>query len=128
MNAKTFVVTVTFDVINALLTQFNIDFVSESITFLVKSTIEVNEEKLVFVAQNLVKERFGKGTAKNFRTTSMFELPSTKFYSKENKPILVTFDVKEKQEPIESQIEKHFNLASSEAPKGSDALSAGFVS
>lgn len=109
MEAKTFVVTVSYVVDLPLLGQFNLPDAQQSITFLVKTSNELTEKTLTDVAYFIVKDKMGRGLASEFKTTSIFDLPNARFYNKVNRPVLIELNTGGKPEEIKEAVVKAFD-------------------
>lgn len=100
---KNYSVTVTYDLPNALTSQFNMSVVESSVTFLAKTSTTLNNRALIEAAKALVKERDGKGLAKNFRVTGFPTEVAPNFFAKGESPVVVDFSAKPADEKPEEE-------------------------
>lgn len=101
---KDYLVTVTYDLPNALTNQFNMPVVESSLTFIARTSLTLKNRALLGAAEGLVKESEGKGLAKKFRVTGYPTEIAPGFYAKGESPVVVDFSAKPVDEkPQEDQ-------------------------
>lgn len=88
---KDYLVTVSYDLFNPLGNQLNLPATEQSITFIARTVIELTSDALLEVAQQIVKIDQGRGLAKNFKISSYSGPLTSKFFAKNDTPIIVKF-------------------------------------